>query len=302
MNEPEKKALGFELNTIKLISDFIKYHGIAIFLVVFFVLVIYPEQQKEREEWINEISLLREALNPTNRSLTLEQARSILDIVSVNYTRTLEEVFFKKIDEYYDDAGNLYDPDLFDEDYDENPDTRAASINSQVHDFDFSIENRDDEVKRLYHIFRRESVFFAKQARQLVKPAYSDSRRIANYSSEVLKSFNYRGESLYEIWTDSIILSHDEYDKKIINSIVVTLIENARTELFDDIRVLHFSIPDEWHKERSEFELLSLQGDLRIYLRNKLVERLKKLSLGQKDRSFILEQIAVSKRIGTTKE
>jgi hypothetical protein len=291
MTEPDKKDLDMESPIFKIISDFIKYHGIAIFLVVFFVLEIYPEQQKEREEWINEISLLREALNPTNRSLTQDQARSILDLVSVDYTRTLEEVFFKKIDEYYDDAGDLYDQDWFDNDYDDNSNTRSAYINSQVHDFNFADNKKIEEVNRLYGIFRREAAFFETQALQLVNPAYSDSKRIANYSSEVLKSFNYRGESLYEIWIKSIVDSHEQYDKKIVGSIVKTLIENDRSELFDDIRGLKFIIPDDWHKERSDIDFLSLQGDLKIDLRDRLGQRLKSLSLGDSDSEFILKKI-----------
>ena len=58
MAGPENN-INTESQVFRMISDFIKYHGIAIFLVVFFVLEIYPEQQKEREQWINEIALLR---------------------------------------------------------------------------------------------------------------------------------------------------------------------------------------------------------------------------------------------------
>jgi hypothetical protein len=67
---------------LKTIGLFIGTYGLAVFLVVYYAIRLYPEIQKERGEWIRQITLLRQLIDPGNRSLTMDQAKVVLQLVS----------------------------------------------------------------------------------------------------------------------------------------------------------------------------------------------------------------------------
>jgi hypothetical protein len=76
-------AAGSSLDEIlKTIGLFIGTYGLAVFLVVYYAVRLYPEIQKERGEWIRQITILRQLIDPGNRSLTRDQANVVLQLVS----------------------------------------------------------------------------------------------------------------------------------------------------------------------------------------------------------------------------
>ena len=72
-------------NLLASFGGFIKDHGIAIFLVVFFVIYIYPEQADERKEWITQITKLQDSLDPAKRNITSDQSKIILELALDNF-------------------------------------------------------------------------------------------------------------------------------------------------------------------------------------------------------------------------
>jgi hypothetical protein len=56
--------------------------GLAVFLVIYYAIRLYPEIQRERGEWIRQITLLRQLIDPGNRSITRDQAKVVLQLVS----------------------------------------------------------------------------------------------------------------------------------------------------------------------------------------------------------------------------
>lgn len=71
------------------IGKFIANYGLAIFLVVYYVLKMYPQITKERREWIEEITKVKLLVNPDTRPLTPSQAEVVGDIAI--------EAYFSKI-------------------------------------------------------------------------------------------------------------------------------------------------------------------------------------------------------------
>lgn len=69
-------------DTLEVIGKFVGTHGLAVFLVVFYTVAIYPQSQKEREQWIEQITKLRQLVDPATRPINELQADAILNISS----------------------------------------------------------------------------------------------------------------------------------------------------------------------------------------------------------------------------
>ncbi len=78
----EKTSGSFNLQTV---GVFIGTHGLAVFLVVYFTLFLYPKMESERGEWIRDITELKQLVNPATRPVTAQQAEAILNIVASNF-------------------------------------------------------------------------------------------------------------------------------------------------------------------------------------------------------------------------
>lgn len=76
--------------SLKAVGLFLGTYGLAVFLVVYYAIRLYPEIQKERGEWIRQITILRQLIDPGNRSLTRDQARVVLDLASDAFTDRLK--------------------------------------------------------------------------------------------------------------------------------------------------------------------------------------------------------------------
>jgi len=77
------------LNWLQPVSTFIGTYGLAVFLVVYYVLKMYPQVSAERREWIAEITRLEQLVNPDTRPVTLSQAEVVGDIAIDAYMNRL---------------------------------------------------------------------------------------------------------------------------------------------------------------------------------------------------------------------
>ena len=71
------------------VSTFIGTYGLAVFLVVYYVLKMYPQVSAERREWIAEVTRLEQLVNPDTRPVTLSQAEVVGDIAIDAYMNKL---------------------------------------------------------------------------------------------------------------------------------------------------------------------------------------------------------------------
>src|SRR5437868_6193452 len=67
---------------LETIGKFVGTYGLAVFLVLYYAVRLYPEIQKERAEWIRQITRLRQLVDPATRPLTRDQARTVLQLAS----------------------------------------------------------------------------------------------------------------------------------------------------------------------------------------------------------------------------
>lgn len=72
---------------LELYARMVQTYGLAVFLVLFYVTVVWPRQNKDRESdrkertaWITQITRLRELIDPTVKKLTREQVRTVLNL------------------------------------------------------------------------------------------------------------------------------------------------------------------------------------------------------------------------------
>lgn len=88
---PEPKSeKGSSLTYFNAIGIFIGTHGLAVFLVVYYTTVLYPRVTAERKEWIEEITMLRQLVNPETRPVNQNQAETILKIIATSFVEKLD--------------------------------------------------------------------------------------------------------------------------------------------------------------------------------------------------------------------
>jgi len=73
------------LDKLETSSKLIATHGLAVFLVIYYAIFLYPTFYKERESWITQIEELRRSINPDEKRMSASQAESILDYVTDLY-------------------------------------------------------------------------------------------------------------------------------------------------------------------------------------------------------------------------
>jgi hypothetical protein len=71
-----------DLSYLETIGKFIGTYGLAVFLVLYYAVRLYPQMQKERDDWIRQITRLRQLVDPITRTLTRDQARTVLQLAS----------------------------------------------------------------------------------------------------------------------------------------------------------------------------------------------------------------------------
>lgn len=75
--------------TLQVVGNFIGTHGLAVFLVIFYTLIIYPQSQNERKEWIEEITKVKQMIDPKSRPINYIQADAVLRIVTSSFIERL---------------------------------------------------------------------------------------------------------------------------------------------------------------------------------------------------------------------
>jgi hypothetical protein len=67
------------------IGQFVGTYGLAVFLVVYYAIKLYPQVEAERGKWIEEITRLRQLVDPATRSLTRHHAEAILKLAAYSF-------------------------------------------------------------------------------------------------------------------------------------------------------------------------------------------------------------------------
>jgi hypothetical protein len=219
-------------NTLPVIGLFIKDHGIAIFLVVFFVLFIYPEQAKERKEWITQITKLQDSLDPSNRSITPEQSKIILELALEAFIQSIQATMSQQgYDSYYVrsplDSYNRYQ--------NSNDNETVVYVNNTAYKIDLSTpEKAKKSLDKTYAKFQK----FVKQDKQFglqaSKVAFDKSVKSAQHLVSGLRSFKFEQKTLAHIWDTNFNNIYGQFSVDFISSLVAQRNEKYENESFID--------------------------------------------------------------------
>lgn len=194
-------------------STFIKDHGVAIFLVVFFVVVIYPEQAKERKEWITQITELQDSLDPAKRPMSPDQASIILDLVTEVFIQSIEstmqtELIARQRGAFY---GSSYGTGGF----------NGKEVSLTLLNEEFKIEldrNIEEQVTEEYSRYQRLIKRRELTLRQEASIALEKAVRSAKYATSGLRSFVYSEGTLSDIWDSAFSVTYNNFSKSLIES------------------------------------------------------------------------------------
>jgi hypothetical protein len=90
IEEPTKQTILWWKEPLNVAGLFIGTHGLAVFLVIYYTIYLYPRAETERGQWITEISSIRQLLDPETRSLSLPQAETVLGIAKFAFIQRLQ--------------------------------------------------------------------------------------------------------------------------------------------------------------------------------------------------------------------
>lgn len=206
-------------------GNFIKDHGVAIFLVVFFVVVIYPEQADERKDWITQITKLQESLDPSKRPITEDQATIILDLVTESFVQSIEasmgQLGFGYIGQNLPFSpqtiqGNQYlSAPLWD---DSQP--FRAFIYGQPFTIDRDEKNIEDRVQVLHKKYLRAAKKQSLLVSQNIAMSLEKALRSSRFATSGLRNFNIKDSTLLDYWEVAFNKHYDNFHSNLVQSYI----------------------------------------------------------------------------------
>jgi hypothetical protein len=214
---------------LKPIGNFIKDHGVAIFLVVFFVLVIYPEQASERKEWITQITKLEESLDPSKRPITDDQATIILELVTESFVQSIE-TSMGQLGFGYPVASGFFStgsgPDFFPPPSFQPMSNRKEDgairvfIYGEPYEINKNEKDKKEKTKELYDKYlratRKQSILVSQQIETSLEKALRSSR----FVTSGLRSFFINDATLLEHWESAFNENYDVFYQSLVQSYV----------------------------------------------------------------------------------
>ncbi len=181
------------MDSLEPISRFISTHGLAVFLVIYYATVLYPDAMKERAVWIEQITELRKAVAPDSRAINLNQARVVIDMVSESFVNKLEDEISKTLQQeelYRFRVGQVSDSDG-------NEGILAGNMELFI-ESDKPLKPQLDNINPKYNKFQ---FYVLHQIGSRINLAFEKVIRNALGNIDRLKSFNYANGNLYDFWT-----------------------------------------------------------------------------------------------------
>lgn len=188
---PENSSIEDKFNlfesALKSIGLFIGTYGLAVFLVVYYAIKLYPELREERSEWIKQITAVRQIIDPETRPLTRVQADAVMDITINIYLSELKHAV-DLFSRYYGEGG-----------------ANSSENSVKIWDVEFEFNERSDEnhlesiLTRFFKILERQN----KERRKLLAKAFDYSKNQSESSLYPLSRLKFGSHSLEEIWEEA---------------------------------------------------------------------------------------------------
>ena len=201
--------------TLNDVGNFLKEHGVAITLVFLYLLWIYPKQVQERKEWLTEVTLLNEALDPLKRQVTQDQALLILDLATESYVQAIESEMYNLGVNYTSagygwSSGTPFLPLSGDV-------QQVAIIFNQAFSFDLASSKEsqaENIIKEYYRLAEKQKVYIKQNALQVLTKAIASAR----FATSGLRSFNYGNKKLSEYWESAFSQYYKQFQEDIMKA------------------------------------------------------------------------------------
>lgn len=201
-------------------------HGLAVFLVVYYAMFLYPDSFKERGAWITKIEELRRSINPEDKPLTTSQTESILDYVTDLYFLNVQsEVPFNTYS-YSTPSGGIVGGGMFFGGngalYHNGSDRpkNSRDLGGMGFHFVVDVDNLEQEIERVVQTMLEESRPSAKETvithyEPLLNRGFDNALK----SSSRLRLFNFGNETLYELWTEIVTQNEVAFKGELLKSL-----------------------------------------------------------------------------------
>lgn len=214
----------FSLSSFEGLLKILGTHGLAVFLVVYYAIYLYPDSFKERGAWITKIEELRRSINPEEKPMSSSQTESILDYVTDLYFLNVQSELPFNTYSYSTPGGGIVGGGFsFGSSgglYQQTPPENYVEINALG--FRFFIDkdkDKSEEIERVVKLFRDDARV---SARETVVSTYEPmlNRALDNAlkSSSRLRLFNFDDATLYELWNEIVLTNEAQFKSDLLKS------------------------------------------------------------------------------------
>ncbi len=244
-SQTEKMSLSSFEGVLKILGT----HGLAVFLVVYYAVFLYPDSFKERGAWITKIEELRRSINPEEKPLTPSQTESILDYVTDLYFLNVQSELPSNTYSYSVPGGGIMGGGFsfgggvwF---YSQTPPNNYIEVNGAG--FRFFVDKDkpvEEEVERIVNILKNDARNSAKETVVTTfEPMLNRALDNALKSSSRLRLFNFDRATLYELWNDIVINNESSFKSDLLkafeDSQVYLQYGSLNQELRSKLNIIH---------------------------------------------------------------
>lgn len=191
--QPNPSAASTLTGYLNVIGLFIGTHGLAVFLVVYYATILYPELRQERGDWIEQITRLRQLVDPTTRPLNRSQAEAVLGIITNVHLERLRQ-----------------NTEIFASQRDTSMSWSLDSIRfwGEEYEFDVNKEMTDDQrYRELTDLLERFEIVLAdrrQETRADLLHAYDASKEKNDAVAYQLGRLRFEDTTLEDVWRKSV--------------------------------------------------------------------------------------------------
>jgi hypothetical protein len=208
---------------LETVGKFIGTYGLAVFLVLYYAVRLYPEIQKERAEWIRQLTRLRQLVDPASRPLTRDQARTVMQLASdalADRLRLVLDVSFRDSGLVRSSSGSgAVTANLFGQEISFDP---ATNIDQEM---------RDQEFEKILSDIDRALKDQTRRSRENLDEAFKFVSEMARRDAYRLALLRFGNTSLESVWTKA----YDDSTKQWSDGLTKTLQPFERYDI-DEIR------------------------------------------------------------------
>lgn len=180
------------LDYLETIGKFVGTYGLAVFLVLYYAVKLYPETQKERAEWIRQITRLRQLVDPATRPLTRDQAKTVLQLASDSLADRLLLVLesSKRMGKWSSGSSSTGEVSitLFDQEFSYNPTTEMPQT------------ERDQELDKIIKGIERALNDQMRRSRENLEEALKHVSEMGKRDAYRLALLRFGNTSLESVW------------------------------------------------------------------------------------------------------